>query len=75
MEDIFEKYEEISERFEEVIDGYSKQLDKIIKKEESGEALSSREKSNKEHLALIQLHHHLFEKSHAIIAKESTWKI
>ncbi len=37
----------IHERFEEVIDGYSKQLDVILKKEETGQALSSREKSNK----------------------------
>ena len=73
MEDIFEKYEEISERFEEVIDGYSKQLDKIIKKEESGEALSSREKSNKRAFGINSTASSTYLKNlNAIIAKEST---
>ena len=44
---VFDKYEDISERFEEVIDGYAKQLAIILKKEESGSPLTSREKSNK----------------------------
>ena len=44
---VFDKYEDISERFEEVIDGYAKQLGVILKKEESGQQLSSREKSLK----------------------------
>lgn len=73
MEDIFEKYEEISERFEQVIDGYSKQLDKIIKKEESGEALSSREKSNKRAFGINSTASSTYLKNlNAIIAKEST---
>ena len=73
MEQIFEKYEEISERFEEVIDGYSKQLDKIIKKEDSGENLSSREKSNKRAFGINSSASTIYLKNlNAIIAKEST---
>ena len=73
MENIFDKYEEISERFEEVIDGYSKQLDKIIKKEEAGESLSSREKSNKRAFGINSTASSTYLKNlNAIIAKEST---
>tara|TARA_B100000575_G_scaffold98294_1_gene78439 strand:+ start:1592 stop:2983 length:1392 start_codon:yes stop_codon:yes gene_type:complete len=73
MENIFDKYEEISERLEEVIDGYSKQLDRIIKKEESGEALTSREKSNKRAFGINSTASSTYLKNlNAIIAKEST---
>ena len=73
MANIFDKYEEISERLEEVIDGYSKQLDLIIKKEESGTALSSREKSNKRAFGINSSASSTYLKNlNAIIAKEST---
>ena len=73
MENVFDKYEEISERLEEVIDGYSKQLDRIIKKEESGESLSSREKSNKRAFGINSTASSTYLKNlNAIIAKEST---
>jgi tetratricopeptide (TPR) repeat protein len=73
MENIFDKYEEISERFEEVIDGYAKQLDKIIKKEDSGESLSSREKSNKRAFGINSNASSTYLRNlNAIIAKEST---
>ena len=73
MSNIFDKYEEISERLEEVIDGYSKQLDLIIKKEESGTALSSREKSNKRAFGINSSASSTYLKNlNAIIAKEST---
>ena len=70
---VFNKYEDISERFEEVIDGYSKQLDVIIKKEETGQALSSREKSNKRAFGINSNASVTYLKNlNAIIAKEST---
>ena len=70
---VFNKYEDISERFEEVIDGYSKQLDVILKKEESGQALSSREKSNKRAFGINSNASVTYLKNlNAIIAKEST---
>ena len=73
MENIFDKYEEISERFEEVIDGYAKQLDKIIKKEDAGESLSSREKSNKRAFGINSNASSTYLRNlNAIIAKEST---
>ena len=73
MENIFDKYEEISERFEEVIDGYAKQLDKLIKKEDSGESLSSREKSNKRAFGINSNASSTYLRNlNAIIAKEST---
>jgi tetratricopeptide (TPR) repeat protein len=73
MENIFDKYEEISERFEEVIDGYAKQLDKIIKKEDAGEPLSSREKSNKRAFGINSNASSTYLRNlNAIIAKEST---
>jgi len=73
MENIFDKYEEISERFEEVIDGYAKQIDKIIKKEDSGESLSSREKSNKRAFGINSNASSTYLRNlNAIIAKEST---
>ena len=73
MENIFDKYEEISERLEEVIDGYSKQLDNLIKKEESGVSLTSREKSNKRAFGINSTASSTYLKNlNAIIAKEST---
>ena len=70
---VFNKYEDISERFEEVIDGYSKQLDVILKKEETGQALSSREKSNKRAFGINSNASVTYLKNlNAIIAKEST---
>mgnify|MGYP001169311415 FL=1 len=70
---VFNKYEDISERFEEVIDGYSKQLDFILKKEETGQALSSREKSNKRAFGINSNASVTYLKNlNAIIAKEST---
>tara|TARA_B100001175_G_scaffold146289_1_gene124091 strand:+ start:1491 stop:2882 length:1392 start_codon:yes stop_codon:yes gene_type:complete len=73
MENIFDKYEEISERLEEVIDGYSKKLDNLIKKEELGESLSSREKENKRAFGINSTASSTYLKNlNAIIAKEST---
>jgi tetratricopeptide (TPR) repeat protein len=70
---VFNKYEDISERFEEVIDGYSKQLDILLKKEESGQPLSSREKSNKRAFGINSNASTIYLKNlNAIIAKEST---
>tara|TARA_B100000282_G_scaffold296559_1_gene278915 strand:- start:7165 stop:8550 length:1386 start_codon:yes stop_codon:yes gene_type:complete len=70
---VFDKYEDISERFEEVIDGYSKQLDILLKKEESGQPLSSREKSNKRAFGINSNASTIYLKNlNAIIAKEST---
>jgi len=70
---VFNKYEDISERFEEVIDGYSKQLDVILKKEETGQALSTREKSNKRAFGINSNASVTYLKNlNAIIAKEST---
>ncbi len=70
---VFNKYEDISERFEEVIDGYSKQLDVILKKEESGQTLSSREKSNKRAYGINSNASVIYLNNlNAIIAKEST---
>jgi len=47
MELLFEKYEEVSEKFEIEGTKLSKKLDIILKKEEAGKALSSRETRNK----------------------------
>jgi tetratricopeptide (TPR) repeat protein len=47
MELLFEKYEEVSEKFEIEGTKLSKKLDIILKKEEAGTALSSRETRNK----------------------------
>ena len=40
---LFDKYEEISEKFELEGTNLAKRLDKILKKEESGEALSTKD--------------------------------
>lgn len=70
---VFDKYEDISERFEEVIDGYAKQLDLILKKEESGAPLTSREKSNKRAFEINSNASNIYLGNlNAIIAKEST---
>ena len=47
MELLFEKYEEVSEKFDIEGTKLSKKLDVILKKEEAGTALSSRETRNK----------------------------
>jgi tetratricopeptide (TPR) repeat protein len=47
MELLFNKYEEISEKFEFEGTELAKKLDVILKKEEAGEALSSRDSRNK----------------------------
>lgn len=70
---VFDKYEDISERFEEVIDGYAKQLAIILKKEESGQQLSSREKSLKRAYGINSNASVTYLNNlNAIIAKEST---
>ena len=70
---VFDKYEDISERFEEVIDGYAKQLAIILKKEESGIALTSREKSNRRAFGINSNASSIYLRNlNAIIAKEST---
>jgi tetratricopeptide (TPR) repeat protein len=70
---VFDKYEDISERFEEVIDGYAKQLGVILKKEESGQQLSSREKSLKRAYGINSNASVTYLNNlNAIIAKEST---
>lgn len=47
MEQLFNKYEEVSEKFEIESTKLAKNLDKILKKEESGSPLTSRETRNK----------------------------
>jgi len=47
LEDLFEKYEELTEKFQLLKTNISKNLDVILKKEESGEALTSSETRNK----------------------------
>ena len=47
MEQLFNKYEEVSEKFEVESIKLAKNLDKILKKEESGSPLTSRETRNK----------------------------
>ena len=47
MEQLFNKYEEVSEKFELESTNLSKQLDKILTKEDAGTALTSRETRNK----------------------------
>jgi len=47
MELLFEKYEEVSEKFEFESTQLAKKLDVILKKEEAGNALTSRETRNK----------------------------
>ena len=70
---VFDKYEDISERFEEVIDDYAKQLAVILKKEESGTALTTREKSNRRAFGINSNASSIYLRNlNAIIAKEST---
>jgi len=47
MELLFNKYEEISEKFENESEALSKKLDVILKKEDAGTALTTRETRNK----------------------------
>jgi tetratricopeptide (TPR) repeat protein len=47
LETLFEKYEELTEKFELLKTNISKNIDVILKKEESGTALTSREVRNK----------------------------
>ncbi|MDA8547159.1 hypothetical protein N9K61_00270 [Flavobacteriaceae bacterium] len=47
LETLFEKYEELTEKFELLKTNISKNIDIILKKEESGTALTSREVRNK----------------------------
>ena len=47
LETLFEKYEELTEKFELLKTDISKNIDVILKKEESGTALTSREARNK----------------------------
>ncbi len=47
LETLFEKYEELTEKFESLKIDISKNIDVILKKEESGTALTSREARNK----------------------------
>ena len=47
LEDLFEKYEELTEKFQLLQTNISKNLDKILKKEESGTPLTSSETRNK----------------------------
>ena len=47
LEDLFEKYEELTEKFQLLQTNISKNLDLILKKEESGTALTATEQRNK----------------------------
>ena len=47
LEDLFEKYEELTEKFQLLQTNISKNLDILLKKEESGSALTSNEQRNK----------------------------
>jgi len=73
LNQIFNKYEELSERYNSIIDEYSKQIDIIINKENSGIALTSREKSNKRVFGINSTASSIYLRNfNAIIAKEST---
>ena len=73
LNQIFNKYEELSERFNSIIDQYSKQIDIIINKENSGVALTSREKRNKRVYEINSNASNIYLRNlNAIIAKEST---
>ena len=63
----------MSERFNSIIDQYSKQIDIIINKENSGVALTSREKRNKRAYEINSNASNIYLRNlNAIIAKEST---
>ncbi len=73
LNQIFNKYEELSERYNSIIDDYSKQIDIIINKENSGIALTSREKRNKRVYEINSNASNIYLRNlNAIIAKEST---
>ena len=73
LNQIFNKYEELSERFNSIIDQYSKQIDIIINKENSGVALTSREKRNKRAYEINSNASNIYLRNlNAIIAKEAT---
>ena len=73
LNQIFNKYEELSERYNSIIDEYSKQIDIIINKENSGIALTSREKRNKRVYEINSNASNIYLRNlNAIIAKEST---
>lgn len=70
---VFEKYDDITERFNKVIDGYTVQLDKILNKENSGVALTSRESRNKRVYEINSRASSIYLKNlNAIIEKESS---
>ena len=73
LSEIFNKYEELDERYNSIIDEYSKQIDIIINKENSGVALTSREKRNKKVYEINSNASNIYLRNlNAIIAKEST---
>ncbi len=73
LNQIFNKYEELSERFNSIIDQYSKQIDIIINKENSGVALTSRQKISKGAYGINSNASNIYLRNlNAIIAKEST---
>lgn len=73
MEQLFEKYEEISEKFEVEQTNLAKRIDKILKKEAAGEAMSSRELRNKRAFEINSKAFGVFASNlDAIIAKEAT---
>ena len=55
LEDLFEKYEELTEKFQLLQINISRNLDRILNKEESGIELSSSEVRNKKFIILIQM--------------------
>ena len=73
MELLFEKYEEISEKFELEQTNLAKRIDKILKKEEAGDPISSRELRNKKAFETNSKAFGVFASNlDAIIAKEAT---
>ena len=73
MELLFEKYEEISEKFELEQTNLAKRIDKILKKEEAGDPISSRELRNKKAFEVNSKAFGVFASNlDAIIAKEAT---
>ena len=70
---LFDKYEEISEKFEFEGTNLAKRLDKILKKEESGEALSTKDLKRRRIYDINSNAIGVFLKNlDAIIAKESS---
>lgn len=73
IEALFNKYEDVSEKFEKENTKLAKKLDIILKKEEKGTALTSRETRNKRVYEINSIANTTYANNlDAIIAKEST---